>query len=403
MYYTISLNLNLDAAQSERLLLLQSAYADACNMLVPHVIKDRNWNRVSLHQRSYSELRSQSPLGSQMVCNAIFSVCKAYRSQKALGRIQKEKPVPRLCFNKASVHYDKRTYSFKGGELSLNTLSGRIRVSYCLGEHQLKIFERGNPKEAELIHRKGRWYFNLVLELPEVPKVASDVVLGVNTNKEAALGFKTSRQTLRDCASEMPKFLNRELLGENNLAATSTGKLFGGGNLRESRDRYLSYRGRLQSNGSQSARQKLCQVSGKERRRVTHVNHETSKAIVQEAQELGAGLIVLEDLTHIRSNIKARKRVRTRLHRWAFRQLQTFVECKAKALGIDVLYVDPAYTSQTCSSCLDLGKRERHLFKCTCGFRAHADCNASRNLARIGKTAVLPRAAVSRPNVGLVH
>ena len=163
------------------------------------------------------------------------------------------------------------------------------------------------------------------------------------------------------------------------------------------------YGGRLQSNGSQSARQKLCQVSGKERRHVTHVNHETSKAIVQEAQEVGAGLIVLEDLTHIRSNIKARKRVRTRLHRWAFRQLQTFVEYKAKALGIDVLYVNPAYTSQTCSSCLELGKRERHLFTCTCGFRAHADCNASRNLARIGKTAVLPRAAVSRPNVGLVH
>lgn len=372
MFKTISLKLNLESAHSERLSLVQKAYAEACNLLVPFVVKNRNWNRVSLHNGNYRALRSTSPLGSQMICNAIFSVCKAYRSQSALGRLSKDKPVPTISFGKASVHYDKRTYTLKGDTLSLNTLSGRVRVGYKLGEHQRKILISGEAKEAELIHRGGQWYFNLVIALPEVPAVESEVVLGVD-------------------------------VGENNLAATSTGKLFGGGELRESRDRHLAHRRRLQSNGSQSAKQKLCKVSGRERRRVTHVNHETSKAIVKEACEIGAGRIVLEDLTHIRANIKAGKRVRTRLHRWGFRQLQTFVEYKAESLGIEVVYVDPAYTSQTCSLCLELGKRSKHLFKCSCGFRAHADSNASRNLARIGKTAVFPRAAVSRPNVECTH
>ena len=192
-------------------------------------------------------------------------------------------------------------------------------------------------------------------------------------------------------------------VGENNLAAVSTGKVFGGEHLRDRRDRYLALRRRLQSNGSQSAKQKLRQVSGKEARRVKHINHETSKAIVQAAIKAGVAKITMEDLTHIRERIKTGKRMRCRLHRWAWRQLQTFVEYKAKAAGIAVEYANPAYTSQTCSCCGELGKRSKHRFECPhCGLRAHSDLNASRNLARIGETAVSPRAAVNTPDVGSV-
>ncbi|MDR0548095.1 MAG: IS200/IS605 family accessory protein TnpB-related protein [Deltaproteobacteria bacterium] len=104
-------------------------------------------------------------------------------------------------------------------------------------------------------------------------------------------------------------------VGKNNLAATSAGQVIGGGKLRDKRDRNLAHRRRLQSNGGQSAKRQLKKVSGKERRRVSLTNHETSKAIVQEAQRFGASIIVLEDLTPIRERIKARKRARTRLHR----------------------------------------------------------------------------------------
>jgi IS605 OrfB family transposase len=69
---------------------------------------------------------------------------------------------------------------------------------------------------------------------------------------------------------------------------------------------------------------------------VKHVNHETSKTILHAAIAAGIARITMEDLTHIRARIKAGKRVRGRLHRWAFRQLQTFVEYKASAAGIAV-------------------------------------------------------------------
>jgi putative transposase len=372
MLRTASIRLDTTSEQGQALAAMRAAYAEACNRLVPAVTEHRCWNRVALHNRAYSRLRAETHLGSQMACNAIFSVCKAYQAQKALGRIKSDAPVPVIRFDRASVHYDKRTYTLKREAVSLYTLAGRITAAMRLGEHQRRILQSGEPKEAELVLRKGKWFFNLVVESDDPQEVASGPAMGVD-------------------------------VGENTLAATSTGKVLGGESLRHRRDGYLALRRRLQSNGSQSARQRLRQVSGKERRRVKHINHETSKSIVAEALRQGTGRIVMEDLTHIRTRIKAGKRMRARLHRWAFRQLQTFVEYKARAAGIEVVYVDPAYTSQTCSDCSSLGTRVKHRFVCDqCGFRAHADLNASRNLARIGGTAVSPRAAVNTPHVGNV-
>ncbi|WP_231363759.1 transposase [Verrucomicrobium sp. 3C] len=171
------------------------------------------------------------------------------------------------------VHFDKRTYALKKNAVSLYTLGGRVIVPMRLGEHQRRILSFGRPKEAELVFRKGNWYFNLVVESDDKEPIASGPVMGVD-------------------------------VGENNLAAHSLGGIFGGGRLCDRRDRHLALRRRLQSNGSRSAKQKLRQVSGKERRHVTHVNHETSKAIVREALEAGVAKIMMEDLTHIRDRIQ---------------------------------------------------------------------------------------------------
>ncbi len=372
MMRTASIRLDVTAEQSRRLATLRAAYADACNRLVAVVREQRLWNRVELHKLTYRALREATPLGSQMCCNVLDRVCRAYQAQKKLGRIRKDAPVPVIRFDHASVHFDQRTYTLKGDSVSLYTLEGRTVVRLRPGAHQRRILASGRPKEAELVFRQGTWFLNLVVESDDANPVTSGPVMGVD-------------------------------VGENNLAAHSLGKVFGGEHLREQRDRYLALRRRLQSNGSQSAKQKLRQVSGREVRRVKHINHETSQAIVQAAIAAGIAKIALEDLTHIRERIKAGKRMRGRLHRWAWRQLQTFIEYKAKAAGLAVEYVDPAYTSQTCSCCGEPGKRAKHRFVCKqCGLRAHADLNASRNLARIGSGAPLPRAAVNTPDVGSV-
>ena len=96
-------------------------------------------------------------------------------------------------------------------------------------------------------------------------------------------------------------------------------------------------------------------------------------------------LIVLEDLTNIRERIKAGQKVRARLHRWPFRELQQKIVDKACRAGIEVIFVDPRYTSQTCPHCNAIGTRQKHRFVCkNCGYRAHSDLNGGRNLQRLG-------------------
>lgn len=367
MKRTISIKLETIKEQEAQLFNLQEAFLFACNQLVPFVTEHRCWNRVALHNLSYKNIREQSALGSQMVCNAIFAVCKAYKNRNIL----KEEEVPKIQFHKnRSVHFDKRTYSIKGNILSLYTLEKRIKVPMRMGAFQHSYFSKGVPKEAELICKKGSWYFNLVLELPDPIMRENSAMIGID-------------------------------LGENNLAAISSGKIYGGGKIRNERDKFLAKRRKLASNGSQSAKQLLKKISGKEARRMKQINHEVSKQIIKEAKD--AGIIVLENLTNIRKRIKGGKRLRSRLYRWAFRQLQTMIAYKAENQGLSVIYVNPAYSSQTCSHCGLLGARERHSFKCICGNQQHSDLNASRNLCRFALSLGSTTCAVNRTQVAAIR
>ena len=375
MKRTISIRLLSTPEQNQALSALQAAFANACNMAVEYASANKCANRVALHHLCYYDLREKFPeLGSQMACNAIHAVAKAYKTLLANRLKLKNEDWPQIAFrSNASVHFDKRTYTLKGNALSLFTLSGRTRLELKIGKFQQDYLDTGTPKEAELIRRKNAWYFNLVLDIPDPVKNSSGSVLGVD-------------------------------LGENNLAATSTGKLFGGGCLSHERDKYLNLRRRLQSNGSKSAKQLLKKVSGRESRHVRHINHEISRAIIQEAVANNCNVIAMENLTNIRKRIKAGKRMRSRLHRWAWAQLQEFVEYKAQAAGIHVIYVNPAYTSQTCAFCGNIGNRNRHRFSCPlCGRLAHADLNAGLNIASLGRTAVLPTGTVNCPNVAVFN
>lgn len=366
MKRTISIKLLLTEDQGQALFGLQQAFANSCNAIVPFAVEHRCWNQVALHHLTYYPIREQSHLGSQMVCNSIKAVCNAYRALKP----QKGKEVPVISFKpNGSIHFDKRTYSIKDKVVSLYTLAGRAKIKMQPGAFQKAYLEQGTPKEAELVFRGGKWFFNLVLELPDRPPTRGDLTLGVD-------------------------------LGENNMATTSSGKILGGGQLRHNRDRYLALRRRLQSNGSQSAKQLLKRISGKEQRHIKHLNHEVSKAIVSEALRCGASTIVMEDLTNIRQRIQAGKRMRSRLHRWAWAQLQGFVQYKAEAAGLRVAYVNPAYSSQTCSVCGCLGRRVKHRFFCShCGSQQHSDLNASQNLCRLAMSADVATGAVNRPYV----
>lgn len=350
MKRTIAIKLEVPEKELSALFDLQTIFSQACNFVTEVASNEKEFNRIKLHHLSYYLLRQHYPqLGAQMCCNAIAKVSQAFKASKGKGKV---------TFKEGnSVHFDKRTYSLKNNILSLFTLQGRIRLKLEISSYHQTYLSQAVIREAELVRKGKRWFFNLVLDLPEVPLCPKGNMMAIDR-------------------------------GENNLAATSTRKLCGGGALKGKRDKYLAHRKRLQSNGSQSAKQRLRQISGRERRHVRHVNHCIAKNLVLEAQRNECSKIVLEDLKNIRERIHGNKRMRCRLHRWSFDELCRFIEYKAQAHGIQILYIHPAYTSQTCSICQSLGERSKHRFFCpNCGSLQHSDLNASQNLLRLGLSA----------------
>ena len=369
MKRTINLKLTLTQEQSDALLETQKVFANACNGVVPFSVENRCWNRVALHHLCYYSLRGSFPsIGSQMVCNAIKKVCSSYKVLK----IKRDQDVPTINFREAgSVHYDKRTFALKGDVLSLFTVNGRIKCTFKLGNFQREYLKESVVKEAELLRKGKRWFFNVVLDIPDVPTKKDGTIIAID-------------------------------VGENNIATTSNGTIHKGNELRHKRDKFLARRGKLQSNGSRSAKRCLQRISGRESRHVKEINHIISKAIVNEAVESDAKVIVLENLKNIRKRIKGNRRMRSRLHRWSWYQLMQFIEYKAMAHGISVVYVNPAYSSQICSFCDCLGSRHKHLFKCSsCGNYQHSDVNASLNLLKFGQSVVSSMAPVNAPMVAV--
>lgn len=143
--------------------------------------------------------------------------------------------------------------------------------------------------------------------------------------------------------------------------------------------KYKSLRKGLQKKGKYG---KVKQIKDRESRIVKDINHKVSRKIVDTAKESGKG-IKLEYLTGIRNGKNNTKSFRYAKNSWSFYQLQTQIEYKAKLLGVEVTYVDPAYTSKSCSRCGLIGNRNKKSFKCPhCGHVDHADANAGFNIAK---------------------
>jgi hypothetical protein len=170
------LNLVLKATpeQAARLLALQSLFAQACNELAPLVKDTRCWNRVTLHHLAYKTLREKFPnLGSQMACNAIYSVARTSRqvyqhpqSPFNLARLN-GRALPLLHFtDSCPVYFDRHTLSVKEGQLSMYTLDGRMRFELMLSEEAEKGFREKKLREI-ILSRNAQQDFQLGFSFAE--------------------------------------------------------------------------------------------------------------------------------------------------------------------------------------------------------------------------------------------
>ncbi|MDN0072017.1 transposase [Bacteroides caecigallinarum] len=134
----------------------------------------------------------------------------------------------------------------------------------------------------------------------------------------------------------------------------------------------------------------LEKLKEKERNWVHTQNHVYSREVIKQALKQNAGIIHMESLKDFGKDKEGyiKDEYKYLLRYWSYYELQSMIEYKAKFEGIEVKYIDPAYTSQTCSYCGERGERKKQEeFVCTnpqckrCGEKINADFNAARNIA----------------------
>lgn len=279
-------------------------------------------------------------MSAQLAIRAISKVVESYKVERAVLHEFDEH---------GAIVYDQRILSFIGlDKASLNTVDGRIIIPMLVGSYA-KLDERRIKGQADLICVNGEFYLCIVVDVPEESPLTPEGFLGVD-------------------------------LGIVSIASTSDGIKYTGESCDKTRTRYSRLKAGLQSCGTKDAKKRLKIVSGREHRFKTNINHNISKAIVQTAKDTKRA-IVLEDLTYIRSRTTVRHGQRERYAKWAFDQLRSFIEYKAKIAGVPVVLVDGRNTSRTCSDCGYVDKNNRHgqVFKClACGHEENADINAAK-------------------------
>ncbi len=373
----LTAHLKLLVCEEERSLLL--AYIEqtniACNKVSAIAFHDNNFNRVNLHKQCYYEIREEFGLSAQTTCLVTRKVADSYRTDLENIRIRNrsrpknelKEELKRHKFKKhGAVSYDARCMSWKGRDkISILTLEGRIIVPIVLSGKYADLDITKVHGEVDLLYRKGEFYLAVTYEAPEPPLMVPTDFIGVD-------------------------------MGRRNILSTSDGNFYCGDECEANRKKYVRLRQKFQSVGTKSAHKHLSKLDMKESNFKKNRNHNISKELVSQAKGTGRG-IALEELTYIPRLRTANRAFNDGSSKWAFRQLRSFIEYKAKLSGVPVIIVDSAYTSQKCSVCGHIDENNRitqSSFVCLkCGHADHADINASKNIRNMA------RAAVNQPMV----
>jgi putative transposase len=333
---------------------LETANA-ACDYISQLAWESQTFRQFPIHRLTYAAVRETFGLAAQLAVRCIAKVADAYKL---------DRKVQRTFQPHGALPYDDRilSYNLNGSEVSIWTLDGRQAIRFVCGERQRELLttQRG---QTDLALVRGKWYLFVACEVETPEPVDAQGALGID-------------------------------LGIVNLATDSDGESFSGAQVERRRQWYQPRRQAFQQVGTKSAKRRLRQLKGRQRRFQKDTNHVISKRLVAKAERTKRA-IVLEDLKGIRTRARVKgPGQRARHGNWAFAQLRAFISYKAQLSGVPVAFVDPAYTSQRCSACGHTERRNRKSqaeFCCVaCEHQLGADYNAAINIER---------AAVNRPMV----
>ncbi len=350
------------------------AYRDGLNAVSRYAYAhSKTSSNQSLHRGMYAELRARYRLPSQLACSVERQVAATYKglwtkvkknAQAHLAGITKKRykgldQAPKFVSPTVQYTYE-RDYTFKPQQqVSLNTLEGRITLSYQGYEKHVALIQHGaSIGDAKLWYDQHKKRFYLLVSL--------------------------------------------ELEGYLAVTSPSTGEptFHEGKRVRHQANHYARLRKRLQQKGTRNATRRLRRIAQRERRLKQQANHVVSKHIVTTYPQ---ALIGLEQLTDIRDRTKRRRRRRKKhgkgtepvsqkarkvnrvYSQWSFAELHALIAYKAALSGSMAIKVDANYTSKACPKCGCTSEKNRPnqglLFHCqNCHYELHADLVGARNI-----------------------
>lgn len=261
----------------------------------------------------------------------------------------------------------------------------QIPITLMTGKGAYEILDRIISGEYKMCDsritqdRKGRYYLSLCYSfvLEKKDKLNPNNILGVDLGVAVPAYIATNydgwyKQAIGD-AEHIRNFETQMTKRKRSLQRSR--KWAGDGSL---------------GHGVKTRIKPLDKLSGKIARFKEHHNHVWSRFIVEQAVKMDCGRIQMEDLSGVSNDSNF-------LKTWTYYQLQQMIEYKAKEYGIEVVKVDPKYTSSRCNKCGIIHTKEnkkewrpsQDQFKCTlCDwghkFFVNADWNASLNISMDG-------------------
>jgi putative transposase len=358
---SVSCKLQVPVELRPRIDVTLQGFSDACNQILEVAKGEKIRNTTKLHHLTYYIVRAQTGLKANHVCQAIRRVVGALNAKKQVH-----------TFRPTSLSLDVRTFTYNEEKqtVAITLKDGRVTLALSIGNYQLGLLKGQSPTSAVLCKRRnGDYYLQIQVDVPTQP---------LNKTPKKVIGVDAGRR---------------------DIAHTSTGKAWSGEQVQKVRNHFAKVRASVQSKCTRGAKKLLKRLSGKERRFQANVNHTISRQLVDEAQNMGAG-IALEDLTGIRQRTNQqprRKTERRNSNNWAFYQLRQFTTYKAILAGVQVFFVDPRYTSQTCHQCLHVhpekgqSYRSGKNYSCGhCGWHGDADFNAANVISLLGVSLSAP-------------
>lgn len=312
-----------------------------------------------------------------------------FLGKKSIPCFKKDCPID-LANKSINIYKEDNNYIAKLSLLSraykneLGVKSGQIKVVLKANDNSQKaILNRiisGQYKlcASQIINTKNKWFLHISFKFePEEKKLDHNRILGIDlgvvnvatlqvfdkvTNKYDWLKYN---QCVLE-GSELIAF--RQRIEKRREGLKKQAKVAGDGRV---------------GHGRHTRMKPLNKISDKIAKFRDTYNHKISRYIVDFALKHNCGIIQMEDLTGFSQKAKE-----AFLKNWSYCDLQEKIKYKAEENCIEVVLVNPQYTSKRCNKCGHIHEENRicktnqSKFKCmSCGYESNADINAARNIA----------------------